>query len=169
MRVEDIAEHGRVAVRLAAVEGNSVLFLVVHETVFRQVLMLGNMPDRAAKLPQVAPAAGFFVQEGKANGPFALLAAMLAGQLVQAALDGLSQPEIIPVNGQHLKGLHGIVQPFRQGDFDSNHTIVNRAALDDLPTVDDPKTAPDTYPASGDVSFYSGAFQPFKGCYKALI
>lgn len=71
----------------------------VCQPVIGQMLMLGDLLEYLAKLLQASPAVSFLLQQGKAHGPFALLAAMLAGQFIQAASNGLSQAKVALVQG----------------------------------------------------------------------
>ena len=62
--------------------------------------------------------ATFLLQKFKRNRPFVLFAAMLAPELINAPFKRLSQPEIIPVQGQNLAAQHRVEHPVGQVDRD---------------------------------------------------
>src|SRR3546814_10210328 len=55
---------------------------------------------------------------------------MLAGQLIHAPLERLAEPEIVAVKRQNILADDRAIDPIRQGDFQIEHTAVERLARD---------------------------------------
>ena len=120
-----------------SVEHHLVFFTIIGHAVFRQSVGVDDLKHLAAKCANVAMRAALFAQQFKPYRPKRLLSAVLARQLVQAALQRFAKPEIVTVNRQHFVRLHCVKKPLRQSDFDGNHAFVVGRLLDDRPTVDD--------------------------------
>src|SRR3546814_959148 len=93
-------------------------------------VMLADLLDQGPKHPERAVRAAFLLQQLQADLPFVLHAAMLAGQLIHAPLERLAEPEIVAVKRQNILADDRAIDPIRQGDFQIEHTAVERLARD---------------------------------------
>ena len=115
------------------------------DLVLRHALVMFDGSEGSAELSQRGAATGLFLEQFQANAPAWLVTAVLAGDLVEAASQRLSQAKVVGVDSEHLEGMNRVVEPARQRDFNSNHAFIDRGLFDDAPCVDDAKPLPDPF------------------------
>ena len=94
--------------------------------------------------------AAFLLQQVQADGPFALVAAMLARQFVETAFQGAPQPEVVAADRQNLMRADRVEDPVRQLDLDLLHAPLAGLA-DDAGALDQAEGLEDLLAAGGDV------------------
>ena len=145
---------------------------VKHDRIVRDMVVHGvfsaNVAYQPPKLLVARGGATFFPQQIKRNGPFILLAAMFARQLVHAPFQGLAQPEIVPVQRQHLMLGDGVVDPIGQVDAHFGHAPGIRMAHD-IPAINQPKSARAFNAPGLDVGFNARPAQAFERGDQLLI
>src|SRR5664280_3805558 len=83
--------------------------------------MLHQRPNHRLEFAVMAARPSLLVQEFQAYLPFILLAAVLARQLIDTPVDGLSQPEVVAAQRKHLRALNNPVNPVGQPYFELTH------------------------------------------------
>ncbi len=119
-------------------------FFFDHEGIIGHVIMLAIIVDdfskQAAKLLHCRAGTAFVAQELKADLPHRLRPAMLARDLIEAALKGFAQEEVLPVERQNIVVLNRIEHPIGKRDLDIKHAPV-ACLSDDLKGADKPEGA----------------------------
>ena len=93
---------------------------------------------------------------------------MFARQLVHAPFQGLAQPEIVPVQRQHLMLGDGVVDPIGQVDAHFGHAPGIRMAHN-IPAINQPKSARALNAPGLDVGFNARPAQAFERGDQLLI
>ena len=103
-------------------EADEVLAFEVFDDVAGQVVVVvgglrGDVADVLAEHWQGCLVGALLAEQVETDGPARLAAAMLAGNFVQAAVEGPAQAEVVGVQGENLVGLDGAPEPFRERDL----------------------------------------------------
>lgn len=125
-------------------------------------IIVDDFSKQAAKFLHRRAGTAFVAQELKADLPLALRPAMLARDLIEAALKGFAQEEILPVEGQNIVVLDRIEHPIGERDLDIEHAPVACLA-DDFKGTDKPEGAQVLLTPLADARLDLGAFQAAQG------
>lgn len=109
----------------------------------------------------------FFAAKG-GDLPFVLLAAVLVGDLVHPPLQGFAEPEVVPVQREHLLVLDSIEGPVAERDLDLLHPLLTRFA-DDFGPFDDSEGFEDFLATGGELGADAGSCQPLQGRFEGFV
>ena len=91
--------------------------------VIGEMVRVHRLTHMAKKEAPLHARTALFLQLVEADAPFAAVAAVLAGQLIQAPVERLAQAEIIPADGQDLCGLDSPEEPITESDLQIAQSI----------------------------------------------
>src|SRR5690625_1405468 len=147
-----LAQLSTAALLTLGIERHGVGLGIKGHAVIGQYAGIRQLAHVNAKIPERSGATALLMQHGHRYAPLRLIAAMLAGQLVDAPIQRLAQSEVIAAQGQHLLALDTPKQPIGQGDFNGYHAIF-AVTFDDACRVHQSKETAFTLPVSLDVGF----------------
>ena len=93
---------------------------------------------------------------------------MLAGDFIDAALDRLSETEIVPAEGQNLRAQDDLEHPVREPNLNLRHAA-GRGGANNAETVDQPKAVGDFLAVGLDVGRDPGTAQALKSLDHAAV
>ena len=135
----------------ARVHGKLIVFAVESEPIFRQVIRLGELLDRPAKVAQRGKGAAFLVEQINPDDPPLLVATVFAAQFIHSPLNAAVQAEIVPVNRKNFKRRHCTIKPVGEFDLDTDHAAVGWGFFDNPPPIKEAKSLPNPDAARRDI------------------
>ena len=139
------------------------------DLVERRAVIFDDLPQVQPELLERGVAACLVLKVCQPDLPLWLCAAVLPGNLIQAALQGAAKAEVVFRDADHLVGLDRTHQPVSQDDFAVVEAPFSFFPHDKAAFVDQAADA-DLFPVSGpDVCLELGALQALKGVFEAFV
>ena len=110
----------------------------------------------------------FLLELGQTNRPTLLVSAMLARNLIQAALQGLAKAKVVAAEREYLAGVDRVEHPIRQLDLDFLHPAITGFPNDPV-AVDQAETVQYLCIRRGDIGENTGAGKPLERGSELLI
>jgi len=152
---------------LAGAEDHQIICRQLH-AVKRHVIVSDNLTDIEAELLEGRVAACLVLEVGETNLPFLLLAAVFAGNLVDAPFERSAQAEIVVGDRHDLVALDRAHDPIRE----NNLAVIEPPCVrlhDETALVDQAEDSRFAAVACGDVRLEGGAAQPIEGLFQAFV
>jgi len=135
-------------------EGHHVLLLIISDGIVRHVIVFlilsHDVQNEPPKFARSGVGAAFLLQQGQADPPFLLRPAMLAGEFIDTAFEGLPQAEVAAVQRQDFLRPDRIEYPIRQLDLDFLHSTLT-GLPDNFRALDQTEGSEDLFAAGHDV------------------
>lgn len=135
----------------------------------RRAVIFDDLPQVQPELLEGSVAARLVLKVGQPDLPLWLRAAVLSGNLIEAAFQGAAKAEVIFRDADHLVGLDRAHQPVRQDYFAVVEAPFSLFPHDEAAFVDQSEDA-DLFPVpSPDVGLELGALQALEGMFQAFV